>query len=147
MKFGNFDSSKFWPVPGFGVWIPNKQQALHSSIREYFTDNNFIILLITPITTAFVLARGLLLIKLYWNKPEMFGGQNFQPISLFLLRVHHVHHFYRHSKMGASIQSGETQLVKSRGSFQRDIPRDTNIGQYGLFTFVITGLENVGSRT
>ena len=48
-------------------------------------------------------------------------------------------------KMGASIQLGATQLVKSRESFERNIPRDTNVGQYGLFTFVVTGLENVGS--
>ena len=41
--------------------------------------------------------------------------------------------------MGASIQSGATQLVKSRGSFDRNIPRDTNVGQYGLFTFVVIG--------
>ena len=43
--------------------------------------------------------------------------------------------------MGASIQSGATQLVKSRGSFDRNIPRDTNLDQYGLFTSVVIGRE------
>ena len=49
--------------------------------------------------------------------------------------------------MGASIQLRVKQLVKSRGSFDRDILRDTNKDQYGLFTFVVTGLEDVGSGT
>ena len=41
--------------------------------------------------------------------------------------------------MGASIQSGA--IVKPPWSFDRDIPRDTNVGQYGLFTFVVKGRE------
>ena len=66
---------------------------------------------------------------------------------LFLLRVHPCSSFLSAQKIGSIDQPGATQLVKSRGSFDTNIPRDKNVGQYDLFTFVVTGLRNVGSGT
>ena len=43
--------------------------------------------------------------------------------------------------MRASVQSRATQLVMSRGSRDRNIPKDMNVGHYGLFTFVVKGRE------
>ena len=134
----------FVPQIKIGCWFSSERNPFFVSANEQHDSTP----LITHFMTAFILVGRPLLMKLDWSRKSvwlteaMFWGSKFRTSHFYFSweRIY-IHHFYQHPKMGESIQSGATQLVKSSGSFDRNIPRDTNVGQYGLFTFVVIGRE------